>query len=152
MPGPARAGLFIYAKHLERLTAFYAAVLSMKVIHTTPQMVILQSTDMQIILHRIPGEISSTFEIAQPPAPREDAAYKFFFTVESLAHAESVATRQGGSVLPEQWQGPGFKVRNAVDPEGNIFQLRESQAPSAFESEGSTVDMGVRDTASTDRT
>jgi len=31
-------------------------------------------------------------------------------------------------VFSEQWQGPGFVVCNAMDPEGNVFQVRE-QAP-----------------------
>ncbi|MGL4477784.1 MAG: glyoxalase/bleomycin resistance/dioxygenase family protein, partial [Aeromonas veronii] len=31
----------------------------------------------------------------------------------------------GGGLLSQQWTGPGFVVRNAFDPEGNILQLRE---------------------------
>jgi hypothetical protein len=28
-------------------------------------------------------------------------------------------------VFEEEWEGPGFRVRNAHVPEGNILQLRE---------------------------
>ena len=46
--------------------------------------------------------------------------------MESLTAAQATAERFGGLVLPEQWQSPGgFVVRNACDPEGNIFQLRQ---------------------------
>ncbi len=51
---------------------------------------------------------------------------KFFFTVPSIAAAATVVANLGGLVFPEQWAGPGFNVRNACDPEGNVFQLRES--------------------------
>ena len=52
-------------------------------------------------------------------------AIKLFFTVPSLAWAEAKAADLGGGLLPQQWTGPGFVVRNAFDPEGNILQLRE---------------------------
>jgi predicted enzyme related to lactoylglutathione lyase len=50
---------------------------------------------------------------------------KFFFTVPSLEAAQEIASTLGGEVYPEQWNGPGFRVRNACDPEGNVFQVRE---------------------------
>jgi predicted enzyme related to lactoylglutathione lyase len=49
--------------------------------------------------------------------------------VPSISAAQEAAHALGGEVLPEQWQGPGFVVRNALDPEGNIFQVREGEAP-----------------------
>lgn len=78
MAGPARAGLFIYAKDLASLAGFYEELLGLAR---------LRSTD-------------------EPDA-------------------QVVASSRGDQVLLEQWRGPGFIARNAVDPEGNIFQLRE---------------------------
>ena len=126
MSGPARAGLFIYAKDLRQLAAFYESLLGMSRTHSAADLVVLRSPDIQLTLHAIPAEIAASIAISSPPEKREDAALKFFFTVPSIAEATAKAPALGGEVLPEQWQGPGFRVCNAVDPEGNIFQLRES--------------------------
>lgn len=125
MPAPARAGVFIYAKEPERLAAYYQSVLGMAVAHRTDQMAVLASPDLQLIVHAMPPQIASQVVITSPPQLRDGAAIKFFCTVPSLANAEASAQALGGQVLPGQWQGPGFMVRNACDPEGNIFQLRE---------------------------
>ena len=126
MSGPAGAGLFIYAKDLERLAHFYQSMLGMARAHATPDLVVLRSSDLQITVNAIPAQIAAQVEISSPPKRRDDAAYKFFFTVPSLEQATKTAASLGGEVLAEQWRGPGFVVRNVVDPEGNIFQVRES--------------------------
>jgi predicted enzyme related to lactoylglutathione lyase len=126
MSGPARAGLFIYAKDLPRLAAFYESILGLVRVHATDDLVVLRSADIQLVLHAIPPAIAASFTISQPPARREDAALKFFFTIPSIARAKAEAASLGGEVLSDQWQGAGFVACNAVDPEGNILQLRES--------------------------
>ena len=128
MSGPARAGLFIYAKDLSRLADFYESLLGMSRVHSAPDLVVLRSPDIQLTLHAIPATIAASISISSPPEKREDAALKFFFTVPSITEAVAKAPALGGEVLPEQWQGPWFCVCNAVDPEGNIFQVRESAA------------------------
>ena len=60
-----------------------------------------------------------------PPRRREDVALKFFVTVPSIAQSTGAAKQLGGEVFAERWQGPGFKLCNAMDCEGNVFQLRE---------------------------
>ena len=125
MTEPVRAGLFVYAKDLARLASFYEAVLGMTRAHVSADLVVLKADQFQMIVHAIPAPIAAQIEITSPPEPREEAAYKFFFTVPSLALAGVRAREQGGEVLAESWRGPDFVVRNAVDPEGNIFQLRE---------------------------
>lgn len=126
MSGPARAGLFIYAKDLTRLAKFYESFLGMTRAHATPDLVVLRSPDIQLTLHAMPPAIAASITISDPPAKRDNTALKFFFTVPSLAQAQDLAPSLGGEVLQEQWRGPGFTVCNAVDPEGNIFQVRES--------------------------
>lgn len=125
MPGPARAGLFIYAKDLRRLARFYEAVTGMQQVTETPEMIVLATPDIQLLVHAIPPEIAATIEIGTPPTRREDTALKFFLTVPSLATARDTAAALGGVVGQENWRGPGFTVCNAVDPEGNVLQLRE---------------------------
>jgi predicted enzyme related to lactoylglutathione lyase len=125
MSGPARAGLFVYAKDVARLARFYEAVAEMRRVADTPEMIVLASPDIQLLVHAIPPAIAATIEISSPPARREDTALKFFLSVPSLAAARDTAATLGGDVGHENWRGPGFTVCNAVDPEGNVFQLRE---------------------------
>lgn len=129
MPGPARAGAFLYAKDPERLASFYETLLPMSRAHASTELIVLQSPDIQLVVHAIPQDIASTVVIKSPPERREQTALKLFFTVSSIAEARSTAASLGGEVFSEQWDGPGFRVCNACDPEGNIFQVRES-APS----------------------
>ncbi|MGY0613461.1 VOC family protein [Luteimonas sp. A501] len=128
MSEPARVGIFIYAKDPDRLSGFYQSVLGMAPAHRTEQMIVLRSPEFQLIVHAMPLEAASQVTITSPPQLRDNAAIKFFCTVRSLSGAEDSAKALGGHVLPEQWQGPGFVVRNACDPEGNIFQVRASAA------------------------
>ncbi len=128
MAAPARAGVFIYAKHPDRLAAFYEAVLGMIATHRTDEMIVLRSPDLQLIVHAMPPHVAEQVAISSPPQLRDSAAIKFFVTVHSLAAAEDRAHALGGQLFAEQWRGPGFVVRNASDSEGNIFQLRETSA------------------------
>lgn len=126
MSAPARAGIFIYARDPALLSLFYQSVLGMMEGHRTEQMIVLRSPDWQIIVHAMPPDIAAQVVVASPPQLRDNAAIKFFCTVPSLAAAQEEAAGLGGQVFPEQWQGPGFVVRNACDPEGNIFQIRQT--------------------------
>ena len=128
MSAPSRAGLFIYASDLARLAGFYESVLGLPRAHATNDMIVLRSPDMQLIVHAMPSHVASQVTITSPPQLRDSAAIKFFCTVPSISAAQTSASSLGGEILPEQWQGPGFIVRNACDPEGNIFQVRESAA------------------------
>jgi len=128
MLGPARAGVFVYAVDMERVARFYAAVAGMDRLHAREELVVLQSPDIQLLVHQIPADIGAEIVIASPPVRRENSALKFFFTVPDLAEASATAARLGGEVFDERWQGPGFVACNAMDPEGNVFQLRETPA------------------------
>jgi predicted enzyme related to lactoylglutathione lyase len=126
MSGPAKAGLFIYAKDRERLTKFYQSILGMTRLFDSDELAVLQSQELQLIVHAIPAQIASTIVITAPPQRREDSALKFFFTVPSIDDARTLASTLGGEVYHDLWEGPGFRVCNAIDPEGNVFQVRES--------------------------
>ena len=125
MSGPARAGLFIYANDVEGIVHFYESVARMTKRHAEGDLVVLESPDIQLLVHRTPASIAADIVITAPPARRENTALKFFFTVASISEARSVAADLGGEVFSESWQGPGFIVCNAMDPEGNVFQVRE---------------------------
>lgn len=126
--GPARAGALIYALDLERLAGFYETLLAMGRLHADAEHVVLSNVDFQLIVHAIPAQYVSSIVVESPPVPREETPIKLFFTVASLREAEQEAARLGGRLFENEWEGPGFRVRNGSDPEGNIFQLRESIA------------------------
>jgi predicted enzyme related to lactoylglutathione lyase len=125
MPGPARAGALIYARDIGLLTHFYRTLLQMDIRSQDAAFVVMENDDIQLLIHAIPEPIACDIDIQVPPILREQGAIKLFFTVPSLAWAEARAADLGGGLLPQQWPGPGFVLRNAFDPEGNILQLRE---------------------------
>jgi predicted enzyme related to lactoylglutathione lyase len=126
MSGPARAGIFIYAKHPEELAEFYGRVLGMAELHGNAGLKVLASPDLQLVIHTIPEPIAASITLTKPPARRENAAIKFFHTVPSIEQARTEASSLGGEVFAERYTGPGFIVCNAMDPEGNVFQVREN--------------------------
>ena len=125
MPGPARAGAVIYAVDLPRMAVFYETLLGMRRGSAAADHAVLDSSDIQLVIHAIPAIIARTITIAAPPDLREDTPIKLFFSVPDLAEAQRLADVAGGAVFDETWEGEGFLARNGRDPEGNIFQLRE---------------------------
>ena len=131
MSGPARTGALIYASDLGLLSAFYQQVLSMRLLMADAEHEVIESADMQLILHAIPAAYRPQTSGEQSLEVREQQAIKLFFTVGSLAATSAVIVALGGRVLEPLYQGPGFSVRNACDPEGNVFQVRETTAARA---------------------
>lgn len=125
MPGPARAGAVVFAQDLERLADFYCQLLGMQRLHADATHQVIESADLQLVLHAIPPDIAAGLAIATPPVPRTDTALKLFFSVDSLDAARRTARALGGDVASTGWAGPGFSACDGWDPEGNVFQLRE---------------------------
>ena len=126
MAGPAAAGVLIYAKDFHCLAHFYAQVLRMQRLHADEHIIVLEPAALQLVIHAIPADIATQVHIDKPPQRRADVALKLFVTVPAIAEAAIAAEALGGQVFDERWQGPGFAVCNAMDCEGNVFQLRES--------------------------
>jgi predicted enzyme related to lactoylglutathione lyase len=127
MPGPARAGAVLYAKDLSLVSRFYEHVLQVQALQSESDHVVLEASGIQLVIHAIPAHIASTFEITSPPKPREEAAIKLFFTVPSIERTRGEVAALGGVVHGQVWQGQGFSACDAMDPEGNIFQLRAGE-------------------------
>lgn len=124
-PGPARAGLLIYACDVERVARFYEAVLGMQRRASDAKRVVLASSDAQLIIHALPPQFRALAVAGSPAEPRLAAAIKPFYSVDDLAVAADAMREHGGELFPEVWPGPGFRVRNGCDCEGNVIQLRE---------------------------
>jgi predicted enzyme related to lactoylglutathione lyase len=71
-------------------------------------------------LHAIPADISREIQVSS--APREKSPVKFIFEVDDVAaerrRLESLEIR----IIQRPWQDPSESFE-AVDPEGNIFQI-----------------------------
>lgn len=120
-------GAVLYAKDLERLVAFYAAVAGIGPPATEKGYAILGSAPSQLVILRIPKRIAEAIDIATPPEPREDTALKLVFGVADIAHARARAAELGGAMnaVEREWEFQDAKVCDGHDPEGNIFQLRQ---------------------------
>lgn len=124
MPGPAPHGTLVDALDLPRLSGWYRAVLGLQVLRADADHQVLEGGGAQLILHAIPPVHAEGVVIACPPEPREDQTIKPWFTVPSLDEAERAAVAHGGLVVGPAYTVVGHRLRNAVDPEGNIVQLR----------------------------
>jgi catechol 2,3-dioxygenase-like lactoylglutathione lyase family enzyme len=58
MTSPARAGVYLYAKDLARLAAFYEAVLGMQAVRHSEELAVLDPPDVQLVVHAIPPAIA----------------------------------------------------------------------------------------------
>lgn len=100
MPGPARAGALIYAKDPGLLTHFYRTLLQMVVCNQDEQLVVLENSDIQLLIHAIPEPYAGQVVIKRPPALREEGAIKLFL--------HRIQPRLGGS------EGGGSRRRFAA--------------------------------------
>jgi len=80
-----------------------------------------------LALHAIPAEIAKNIEIKSPPTPREEDAVKLIFEVKDVESERVRLESLGIQVLRRPWQKPG-ETCDAVDPEGNIFQVWSASA------------------------
>lgn len=128
MSSQAKAGAVIYAKDFSRVSAFYAGVVGFEVAHSEHDHVVLESPAFQLVVLSIPPAIASSIEIARPPVVRTETPIKPVFFVMSISASREAASRLGGQLNPpeRQWMFQQTTVCDGHDPEGNVFQLRES--------------------------
>jgi predicted enzyme related to lactoylglutathione lyase len=105
MSGPARTGILFYAKDLLAVSTFYEPVLGAKVLHEGAEHRVLQSADVQLIIHAIPPPYGDSIAIEVPPIARETQAIKPFFTVAKLDEAEAIVEQCGGIIWGPIWSG-----------------------------------------------
>ena len=122
-------GAILFVKDLERMTRFYGRMLGASPISQgrTDRWATFETNGNRFSLHAIPTEIAKSVEIKSPPTPREEDPVKLIFEVTDVelerAWLESLAVQ----ILRRPWQKPG-EACDAVDPEGNIFQICSARA------------------------
>lgn len=110
----------IYVKDLDRMVTFYGETLGLKVIEETrvDGFVEFDAGGTRFALHAIPAGIAAKIEVASPPKPRETGAVKLTFEADDAASERRRLERLGVEIIDRPWG-----AWDAVDPEGNIFQL-----------------------------
>lgn len=123
----------IFAKDVDALARFYRETAEMTEVHRDKDHVVLNEEGFQIVVHGIPKQIAATIEITSPPEVREDTPIKICLPVSSIEQARTTAAALGGKVGPKtkEWTARGFRACDGYDPEGNVFQVRESAHQSA---------------------
>jgi predicted enzyme related to lactoylglutathione lyase len=126
----SRTGAVLFASRLDQVAAFYAHVLGLREANRDDDHILLESPGFQLVVHRIPGHSTTTIDVAEPTVRRAGAAFKPVFFVHNLASVRTVASAHGGTLEPQEMEGHSTVswFAMAVDPEGNVIQLRENRA------------------------
>jgi hypothetical protein len=123
-----KPSVVVFAKDVERLAAFYGEVAAMTVVASDKKHVVLDGEVFQVVVHDIPKKIAAKVVITKPPKVRDGFPIKMCVPVLSIATARKTAAKLGGRIGPksEEWEARGFCACDGYDPEGNVFQVRES--------------------------
>lgn len=118
----------VFVKDLERMKQFYAGMLGVQPADHNAAWAAFDTGGARFALHAIPAEIAQHIQIASPPLPREQAPVKLIFEVPDVESARARLESLGAKTLRRPWQQPG-EACDAVDPEGNVFQICSSATP-----------------------
>lgn len=114
----------LYVKDLQRMKRFYSEILGSTPTNqdSTDVWATFETGGAGFALHAIPAEIAKNIEIKSPPTPRDAEPVKLVFEVKDVESERMRLESLGVQVLRRPWQKPG-EMCDAVDPEGNIFQI-----------------------------
>ena len=114
----------LYVKDLERMKRFYGEMIGTSPSNQgrTDAWATFKTGATYFSLHLIPTELAMGIEIKSPPIPREESPVKLIFEVKDVEAERSRLESLGIQTLRRPWQKPG-EACDAVDPEGNVFQI-----------------------------
>ena len=117
----------LYVKDLERMKRFYSALLGADPTNQewSDSWATFETRGAGFSLHAIPAEIARSVVIQSPPIPREQQAIKLIFEVTNVESERARLESLGAQILRRPWQKTG-EACDAVDPEGNVFQICSS--------------------------
>src|SRR5262245_29584188 len=106
------------------MSHFYRELAAMETRLDRDDHVVLEVEGLQLVVHGLAGEPKPD----EPVRVREDTYVKVCLPVSSITAARAAAASLGGSVKPPEaeWEARGFRACDGHDPEGNVFQVRES--------------------------
>ena len=117
----------VYAKDLDRMVAFYTALGLTVDEAQRDNHAVLIGPGLELSIVQIPERVASHIELSDPPPVRENTPIKLAFVVSSIDETLAATCALGGRVKDDskRWQFRGHAIQDAVDPEGNVYQLRE---------------------------
>jgi len=124
----------VYAKDLERMVAFYTALgLTLDEFSRADYAVLTGANGLELSIIQIPERFASQITLSAPPQAREGTPIKLVFFVPSIDDALAAAGPLGGRSKDgsKPWRFRGHTVQDAVDPEGNVYQLRAALGEAA---------------------
>jgi len=115
--------LILFAKNMEKMTRFYRDGLGLAEVasESSEGWMVLEAEGVRFALHAIPPSIADGIEIKDPPEARAGTPVKPVFESPELGALCARLEAFGGQVLPQR--SPGR--RDALDPEGNVVQLKQ---------------------------
>lgn len=124
-------GLVIFAKNVERVSAYYQQTLNLSVTETENSHQVLNGPDIELVIHAIPAAQAASITIEQPPVSRGNTAIKPAFRVNDLEAVRAASVATGGTLTPlkEAWNIRGVMFLDGCDPEGNVVQFKQLQEP-----------------------
>lgn len=127
MTSKPKPSCVVFAKDVAALAQFYGALADMVEIYADADHRVLDQDSFQLVVHGIPPHIAQQIQITQPPQRREDTPIKLCLPVARIDAARREAAQRGGLVDPpaQEWAARGFRACDGMDPEGNVFQVRE---------------------------
>lgn len=126
------AAAVLYVKNLELMTAFYVQCLGMTVTDSAEgDFEVLVGDGWELSLVSVPPAVAATIVLTDPPARRQAVPAKLAFEVAGIEGLRPVVDGAGGLVDPagSAREFRGYRLVDAIDPEGNVVQLRERMAP-----------------------
>ena len=118
----------VFAKDVAGMARFYGHVAGMEEVYGDKDHVVLDGGHFQLVIHGIPAHIAASIEITRPPQIRDAMPIKICLPVHGIDEARTRAAQLGGHIgaRAKEWQARGFTACDGHDPEGNVFQVRES--------------------------
>jgi predicted enzyme related to lactoylglutathione lyase len=118
----------LFVGNVDRVTSFYREVAAMRYVSGDGEHSVLEVDGFQLVVHLLKGEPEPVVESGGKVRVREDSYWKMCLPVHSIGTARVDASRLGGLIKPtsHEWSARGFRACDGNDPEGNVFQVRES--------------------------
>ena len=118
--------LVLYAHDHAALARFYATVLRLGTLEEETGYVRLGSAAVEIVVIQAPPGAGRAGAVGRP---RTETPIKPAFLVDDIEALRPVIAAAGGALRPaaDAWDWSGARHLDGHDPEGNIFQLRQSE-------------------------
>ena len=116
----------IYAIDLGRMVDFYRTLgLEVDELEHGDYAVLLGPA-IELSIVQMPERLAAQIDTSNPAEARSDVRLKLAFTVSSIDETVEAARLLGGPIKDDskRWQFRGHDVQDAIDPEGNVYQLR----------------------------